>query len=226
MPKPTCVEETDGIPCGRPKSKRSNKWCSWHWLLHQPPSVRDSNALDRASKFKQDPASPRPEDKQCRVCGWYVPAFYFGRGARCVGCEGKAAHENKILNTYNLQRGDWDALNALQRGKCAICRKRQVVKRLSTDHDHPTDVVRGLLCQWCNEQVLGSIGGDTEKALPVARALVYYLETHPTSGRWTPPEDQPEFGFPECERPAPKTLSERILGPEPPDPHDLALAPF
>ena len=48
------------------------------------------------------------------------------------------------------------------------------------------------------------IGGDTEKALPVARALVYYLEHHPSSGRWSPPEDAPEFGFP---RPAPRNLT-------------------
>lgn len=225
MTKVPCVEVVDGAPCGRPKSARSNKWCSWHWLLSQPPSVRDANALKRRDQIKQDPASLRPGDRECSVCAWHVPAFYFGRGARCVGCEGKAQHENAVVRTYDLRRGDYDALNAVQLGRCAICRKRQVQKRLATDHDHPTDRVRGLLCQWCNQQVLGSIGGDTEKALPIARALVYYLEVHPSSGRWRPPEQQPEFGFP-VPAVVRKTLRESILGPEPPDPYDVALAPF
>src|SRR4029078_9112669 len=143
-------------------------------------------------ELRQDPSSRRPGDVECRVCRWFVPLFFMGRGRRCIGCEGKARHESHVLNTYDLQRGDWDALFALQRGKCAVCRKQQVKKRLDTDHDHPTDLVRGLLCQWCNDNVLGSIGGDTEKALPVARALVYYLEPHPSSGSSPPPEMSPE----------------------------------
>lgn len=211
MPKQTCSADVDLIPCGRPKCQRSNKWCRWHWLLNQPPSVRDTDTRWRVGNGQKD--IPDPTDVQCRVCSWHVPPFYMGRGRRCIGCESKAQHENKVVNTYDLQRGDWDALNALQRGRCAVCRKQQLKKRLSTDHDHPSDEVRGLLCQWCNEQVLGSLGGDTAKALPLARALVYYLETHPSSGRWQPPEDQPEFGFPEPDRPARKSLEESILGP-------------
>ncbi len=210
-------------PCGRQKSQRSNKWCPWHFLLSQPPSVRDQNAVRRRDELKQDPAAVLAEDRECNVCHWFVPPFYFGRGRRCIGCEGKARHESHVLNTYDLQRGDWDALFALQRGKCAVCRKQQVKKRLATDHDHPTDLVRGLLCQWCNDNVLGSIGGDTEKALPVARALVYYLEHHPSSGRWSPPELSPEFGFPV---PAPRNLpfETSVLGL--PDDPSYALAPF
>jgi hypothetical protein len=211
MPKPTCVAEHDNAPCGRPKFRRSTKWCRYDWLLNQPPSVRDS--FSRWQAENDQISDPWPGDVACSACSWFTPPFYMGRGRRCVGCEGRAAHENKQINTYDLRRGDWDALNALQRGRCAVCRKRQLKKRLSTDHDHPTDEVRGLLCQWCNEQVLGSIGGDTATALPIARALVYYLEAHPTSGRWSPPEDQPEFGFPVPAVPAPKSLEESILGP-------------
>lgn len=226
MPKPTCVEEFQGIPCGRPKSKRSNKWCPWHWLLQQPPSIRDADSLRRRDELAQDPATVHTGDVECRVCRWRVPIFYMGRGRRCVGCESKAQHENAVVRTYDLQLGDYDALFALQKGRCAVCRHEQLTKRLATDHDHPTDVVRGLLCQWCNDNVLGSIGGDTEKALPIARALVYYLETHPTTGRWQPPENSPEFGFPERVVPPRKSLRESILGPDDPNPYDKALAPF
>jgi hypothetical protein len=220
--KATCSEEHDGVPCGRQKSKRSNKWCNWHWLLQQPPSVRDADAARRKAG-QQNPDVVREGDKQCNVCLWFVAPFYMGRGRRCVGCEGIAQHESKILNTYDLRRGDWQALNELQRGRCAICRHRQVKKRLATDHDHPTDVVRGLLCQWCNENVLGSIGGDTEKALPIARALVYYLECHPSSGRWQPPEDQSEFGFPE-KPPVNLPIEVSILGES--DPAGMQSAPY
>lgn len=210
-------------PCGRLKSKRSNKWCPWHHLLQQPASVRDRNAVRRRDDFKQDPEAVVAGDRKCSVCDWFVPPFFMGRGRRCVGCEGKARHESHVVNTYDLQRGDWDALYALQLGKCAVCRHRQLKKRLATDHDHPTDVVRGLLCQWCNENVLGSIGGDTERALPIARALVYYLEHHPSSGRWTPPEHVPEFGFPQPKRDT-RTLEDHILGD--PNPVLMAQAPF
>lgn len=225
MPKQTCVEEHDGAPCGRPKCSRSNKWCRWDWLLKQPPSVRDTDTRWRVANADRRPVDP-PGDVECNTCHWHVPAWYMGRGRRCVGCESKAQHESHILNTYDLRRGDYDALHALQGGKCAVCRKRQLKKRLATDHDHPTDIVRGLLCQWCNDNVLGSIGGDTATALPVARALVYYLECHPSSGRWAPPESQPEFGFPAQERPVPKSLTERILGPADPDQAEMKLAPF
>lgn len=222
MPKQTCSEDHDGIPCGRPKSQRSNKWCNWDWLLRQPPSVRDQDAVSRARR-KQNPDLVQPGDRQCRVCAWSVPLWYFGRGARCIGCESKAQHESHVLNTYDLQKGDWQALYDLQKGKCAVCRHRQIKKRLATDHDHPTDLVRGLLCQWCNDNVLGSIGGDTEKALPIARALVYYLECHPSSGRWSPPELQPEFGFPV---PAPRNLpiEVSILGEQ--NEYEIRSAPY
>lgn len=84
----------------------------------------------------------------------------------------------------------YEALYELQDGRCAVCRRRQVAKRLAVDHNHKTGAVRGLLCQWCNEQVLGSLGRTPEEQLQSAHNLVRYLETPPAEGEWSEPEEK------------------------------------
>jgi DNA-directed RNA polymerase subunit RPC12/RpoP len=68
---------------------------------------------------------------------------------------------------YGMQEGEFDRLRRKQNYRCAICRKR---KKLSVDHDHNTNRVRGLLCTQCNVR-LGVIEN------PVFMAAVrWYLE--------------------------------------------------
>ena len=60
---------------------------------------------------------------------------------------------NRINNlaAYNLTEDDYAAILAFQGGACAICRKPpKETRRLDTDHDHATGLVRGLLCYRCN----------------------------------------------------------------------------
>ena len=53
---------------------------------------------------------------------------------------------------YGLPPGMYDRIYEAQGRKCAIChRARGLKKKLSTDHDHETGLVRGLLCQGCNK---------------------------------------------------------------------------
>lgn len=73
-------------------------------------------------------------------------------------------HKEK-LNARRLQREfgisleDYDTMFENQNGACAICGKSETVKnqsgviRLSIDHDHKTNEVRGLLCQKCNSML-------------------------------------------------------------------------
>lgn len=69
---------------------------------------------------------------------------------------------------YGITIDDYDALHAMQDGKCAIC-ERSSRRRLHVDHDHVTGLVRGLLCNSCN-LALGQLGDDHER---VRRAADY-----------------------------------------------------
>lgn len=62
-----------------------------------------------------------------------------------------------------------------QGGRCYICdnpRKRDG-KKLSVDHDHVTGMIRGLLCQKCNRDVLGHFRDDITA---FERGIGYLLE--------------------------------------------------
>jgi hypothetical protein len=61
---------------------------------------------------------------------------------------------------YGITGGDYQKLNDSQGGVCAICGEKESatgsggrIRPLSVDHDHATDVVRGLLCSKCNTAV-------------------------------------------------------------------------
>lgn len=61
------------------------------------------------------------------------------------------AHERYVQKTYGLGAGEYARLLDQQDGRCAICMKRAVNRRLAVDHDHITGRIRGLLCYWCNK---------------------------------------------------------------------------
>lgn len=49
---------------------------------------------------------------------------------------------------FGLTVEAWQALLIRQSGRCAVCEVPMVEPHV--DHDHETDVVRGLLCNNCN----------------------------------------------------------------------------
>jgi Recombination endonuclease VII len=57
---------------------------------------------------------------------------------------------------------------------CAVCQKPSSAfkKRLSVDHNHKTDKVRGLLCYRCNKFLVG------RQTIESARKLLNYLEKY------------------------------------------------
>ena len=69
------------------------------------------------------------------------------------------------LRLYNVSKPVWDKMLADQGGHCALCDKEPTV----VDHDHVTNVVRGLLCYACNI-ALGrvDVSGWIEKAVEYA----------------------------------------------------------
>ena len=95
-----------------------------------------------------------------------------------------AEHPDKILNNmlrtkFGITLLDYNVLLKRQNNRCAICsmtlkKSLQVFKkRLSVDHCHKSNKVRGLLCHVCNIG-LGSFK-DSEKQL---RAAIKYLRRH------------------------------------------------
>lgn len=102
------------------------------------------------------------------------------RGGLCRICAGHSwpkrqrdpdANRRHTLAVYGLTVAEYDALLEAQGGACAICRQPPAHgKRLHVDHDHETDVVRGLLCLPCN-RAIGLLRDDPE----VARRAAEYL---------------------------------------------------
>ena len=67
---------------------------------------------------------------------------------------GSNAFYRQVFKRYGLTEIHYDEMFKSQNGVCAICHKPEMAKnkqgRLSVDHDHQTNKVRGLLCTRCN----------------------------------------------------------------------------
>ncbi|MEU7096029.1 endonuclease VII domain-containing protein [Kitasatospora aureofaciens] len=118
--------------------------------------------------------------RQCQKCGKNRAERFFSgpRGRTCSSCRkagrSRARHELRVQSTYGLEPGEYAKLLAAQDGKCAICRGVRRY-RLSVDHDHKTNLVRGLLCRMCNERLLTAARDRPE----VLRSAADYLDAPP-----------------------------------------------
>lgn len=93
----------------------------------------------------------------------------YRRGCRCTPCveamrrykRGRyhmnplAWRVTELRRRYGIDLQDYETMLALQKGLCAICRRRQqtTARNLDVDHDHATGMVRGLLCGLCNRNL-------------------------------------------------------------------------
>ena len=59
-------------------------------------------------------------------------------------------NEIRKLKVYGLTKDDYQQMLENQRGRCAICGKEPIRRKLAVDHDHETGLIRGLLCFRCN----------------------------------------------------------------------------
>ena len=174
--------------CQYPRSKRSTKWCVWHWLKRQPASIQTDYAqwrlakAEKAEGYQYRPRVPEAEwpqgERWCSGCQTMVPNFYT-TGSRCKACASKAAHENRVTDQYGLRPGEYDEMFVAQGRRCAICRGRPIMVRLAVDHDHRTGTRRGLLESKCNHELLGAAH---ESPSILARALAYLLS--PPADGW------------------------------------------
>lgn len=134
--------------------------------------------LSGASTAKSTLA-PRKGYRECTKCERNrAERFFTPKGRICASCRkgsrSKASHEQRVMSTYGLGPGEYDALFAAQGGRCAICRQTRR-QRLSVDHDHKSGLVRGLCCRRCNGRLLTAALDRPE----ILRAAADYLEDPP-----------------------------------------------
>lgn len=90
-----------------------------------------------------------------------------------------------LESKFNITYEDYVKLRRYQKNQCAICSnklssydsRQKVQRRLSLDHCHKTNKVRGLLCNQCN---LGL--GFFKDSIDLFEAAIKYLKAHPFDG--------------------------------------------
>lgn len=123
-----------------------------------------------------------PENKLwCNTCDEFLPHGQFSSSSVAVGehmcsaCRARKASSRHLARDFGLNDEEYDALLASQAGGCAICLRPPKKIRLHIDHNHKTGMIRGLLCSWCNHQLLSS----ARDSVDILRSAVAYLESPP-----------------------------------------------
>src|SRR6185503_17418755 len=80
--------------------------------------------------------------------------------------------ERNLKRNYGISLKQYEWMETMQRGRCAICDQKEVSGRLRVDHCHKTGKVRKLLCMGCN---LG-LGAFREDPAAMKRAIAYLKE--------------------------------------------------
>jgi hypothetical protein len=95
----------------------------------------------------------------------------------------KAQRKSHLKRMFGITVEQFDAMLASQDGRCAICDTNDPGQRhFHVDHDHATNVVRGLLCGNCNK-ALGLMREDPARLLAAER----YLQSHRSPAPGYPP---------------------------------------
>lgn len=182
--KPTgCTEKgyMPDTPCPWPKMKGKRK-CGWHVLLGMPIEKQIAIADRRGEVNRRREGHVErvrvpsdewpPGARWCSECQGFIP-FEYVSGTKCKAHASRAAHNTRLKAVYDIDRATYELLLAYQGGRCYICRKQAHATRLAVDHDHRTNVVRGLLCandEWGCNVTLRNLLNSVEMA---QRALEY-----------------------------------------------------
>ena len=138
-------------------------------LLKHGVSLRDYSV----GRPKKLPVSQR----KCNICKIIKRMNEFrirkdypsGKDYRCRDCDNILRNDRRMKRTYGLSQNQYDEMFLKQNGKCEICKKEEETidprngkpRKLSVDHCHEKNIVRGLLCQKCNVS-LGNMNDDCE----------------------------------------------------------------
>jgi len=132
-------------------------------------------------------------DRVCTLCDRTLPAAHFrfdtppGAPPMCHRCRRERwvppgyldPHPNAHPVAVTARAWTWPCspyqkrqIRAAFGHRCAICRRS--ARRLAVDHDHQTNVVRGLLCTPCNQGL-----GMFRDSVALLRGAIAYLTTPP-----------------------------------------------
>jgi dCMP deaminase len=88
----------------------------------------------------------------------------------------KKQRDRRLVNLYGLTQGQYETLNRIQGGTCAICHNPPPDgENLVVDHDHKNGRVRGLLCQ-ADNRALGVLKDST---ITLSSAMAYLMRHDP-----------------------------------------------
>lgn len=144
----------------------------------------------RKELYKPRPKVDHPE-RPCEKCGEsFKPltrSTRFCKRPECValrtsekskrhqktrrGTTPRAKKDWELRKKYGLSLEDWEALQAKQGGRCAIC---SATEDLVVDHCHTSGKVRGALCRRCNLGI-GYFLDDPQRLNAAARYLTTFL---------------------------------------------------
>jgi hypothetical protein len=118
--------------------------------------------------------------KKCAHCQQTKELKFFRRRSNqkdgldynCRECSCQQSKESKYRIRYGITLHEKTDMLIKQDGLCALC-KEKIVGRICVDHNHRTDVVRGILCNSCNIG-LGAFYDDVEKL----QLAIKYLQQH------------------------------------------------
>lgn len=129
----------------------------------------------------------REHGKTCCSCGQRFPASAFGKHSysgdgyqgACRNCVAASQRKSRtpeksrrqnLKKLYGIGLNDYERMLAAQGRRCFICCvPHSVDAPLHVDHDHATNVVRGLLCSSCNN----GLGRFRDSTANLARAIQY-----------------------------------------------------
>ncbi len=124
------------------------------------------NEVKSEDEFYYNPKTSNRLESWCKECNRSR-----NRGSR---------HKELLREKYGMTEVDYEIMLKKQNGVCAICGQSEIVKdrnnkikRLSVDHDHPTGIVRELLCDNCNHML-----GNAKESSEILREAASYLEKH------------------------------------------------
>jgi hypothetical protein len=134
----------------------------------------------RLGDCKNCPGKPALAKDMCDNC--YKKAKRKEPGYKPAKRSKEQERKDNLYRLHRMRLDEYQHLYDSQGGVCAICSNRETarstsgaVRMLSVDHDHATNINRGLLCSGCNT-ALGLFKEDIGRLESAVRYLIQYQQ--------------------------------------------------